>query len=86
MGRHQYDLHTLFLCLQIARFLRAPGKPVILAMCRPDPKKNVLGLLRAYGQSRVLKDLANLVLILVSEGVTGERQQVFFQRPSTQLS
>jgi sucrose-phosphate synthase len=52
--------------MQIARFLRAPGKPVILAMCRPDPKKNVLGLLRAYGQSRVLRELANLVLILVS--------------------
>jgi len=52
--------------MQIGRFLRHPGKPVILAMSRPDAKKNVTALVRAYGSSRVLRDLANLVLILVS--------------------
>lgn len=51
--------------LQIGRFLRHPGKPVILAMSRPDAKKNVTSLVRAYGSSRVLRDLANLVLVLV---------------------
>ncbi|KAF5837580.1 hypothetical protein DUNSADRAFT_4151 [Dunaliella salina] len=49
---------------QIGRFLRHPGKPVILAMSRPDAKKNVTSLVRAYGSSRVLRDLANLVLVL----------------------
>lgn len=29
---------------QVARFLRHPGRPVILAMCRPDAKKNVAAL------------------------------------------
>ncbi len=51
---------------QINRFLRHPGRPVVLAMSRPDAKKNVLGLLRAYGQSRLLRELTNLVLVLVS--------------------
>lgn len=58
--------HTHTHSLQIGRFLRHPGKPVILAMSRPDAKKNVTALVRAYGSSRVLRDLANLVLILVS--------------------
>jgi len=34
-------------------------------MSRPDAKKNVTALVRAYGSSRTLRDLANLVLILV---------------------
>eukprot|EP00983_Pelagomonas_calceolata_P087140 1156894-Pelagomonas_calceolata.AAC.6 len=53
----------------IGRFLRHPGKPVILAMSRPDAKKNVTALVRAYGSSRVLRDLANLVLVLVRADV-----------------
>lgn len=35
-------------------------------MCRPDVKKNVTALVTAYGKSKVLQDLANLVLVLVS--------------------
>jgi len=50
---------------EVFRFLRNPRKPVILAMCRPDKKKNVIALVRAFGSSPVLRDLANLVLILV---------------------
>jgi hypothetical protein len=34
-------------------------------MSRPDTKKNVLGLVHAYGKSHVLRNLANLVLVLV---------------------
>lgn len=50
---------------EVAKFLRNPRKPVILAMSRPDSKKNVAALLHAYGSSNVLRELANLVLILV---------------------
>ena len=46
------------------RFLRQPGKPVILAMCRPDAKKNVTSLVKAFGSTPGLKDIANLVLVL----------------------
>ncbi|MEW5317912.1 MAG: hypothetical protein WDW38_009174 [Sanguina aurantia] len=49
---------------EVAKFLRNPRKPVILAMSRPDSKKNVAALLHAYGSSNVLRELANLVLIL----------------------
>ncbi len=34
-------------------------------MSRPDAKKNVAALVRAYGSSPVLRELANLVLVLV---------------------
>jgi len=47
----------------IARFLNAPGKPVLLALARPVAKKNLAGLVRAFGESPELQEKANLVLI-----------------------
>lgn len=49
---------------EIMRFLTNPHKPMILALSRPDPKKNVTTLLKAFGESRPLRELANLTLIL----------------------
>ncbi|XP_073003587.1 probable sucrose-phosphate synthase 5 isoform X2 [Typha latifolia] len=49
---------------EIMRFFTNPHKPMILALSRPDPKKNVWALLKAYGESRRLRELANLTLIL----------------------
>ncbi|MFH1963926.1 MAG: HAD-IIB family hydrolase, partial [Acidobacteriota bacterium] len=49
---------------EIARFLEKPEKPMILALSRPDERKNVGTLVEAYGESQELQDLANLVLIL----------------------
>jgi len=54
---------------EIGRFLRNPRKPSILAIARPDAKKNVGALIRAYGRSPVLRELANLVLILGNRDV-----------------
>ena len=34
----------------IDRFLREPNKPMVLALCRPDPRKNIGGLFTAYGE------------------------------------
>lgn len=48
---------------EIARFLKEPEKPIILALSRPDPRKNILQLITAYGESKALQDLANLVII-----------------------
>lgn len=48
---------------QIRRFLREPDKPMILALSRPDPRKNIAALVDAYGQSARLRELANLVII-----------------------
>ncbi|XP_024536141.1 probable sucrose-phosphate synthase 3 [Selaginella moellendorffii] len=48
----------------IMRFLHNPHKPMILALARPDPKKNITTLLKAYGECMLLRDLANLTLIM----------------------
>lgn len=50
---------------EIFRFLRNPRKPVILAMSRPDAKKNITTLVKAYGSHKGLREIANLVLIMV---------------------
>ncbi len=48
---------------EIYRFLKEPDKPIILALSRPDPRKNILQLITAYGESPELQQLANLVII-----------------------
>lgn len=47
--------------LQVMRFLTNPHKPIILALSRPDPKKNITTLLKAFGECHSLRELANLV-------------------------
>ncbi|KAF5738499.1 sucrose-phosphate synthase 3-like [Tripterygium wilfordii] len=49
---------------EVMRFLTNPHKPMILALSRPDPKKNITTLLKAFGECRPLRDLANLTLIM----------------------
>lgn len=49
----------------IARYLRNPLKPAVLAMSRPDAKKNITTLVKAFGEHAMLRELANLVLIMV---------------------
>nr|XP_043607606.1 probable sucrose-phosphate synthase 4 [Erigeron canadensis] len=49
---------------EIMRFFTNPHKPMILALSRPDPKKNVTTLLKAFGECKPLRELANLTLIL----------------------
>jgi sucrose-phosphate synthase len=47
----------------LQKFLSHPNKPLILAISRPDERKNIVGLLEAYGQSPRLQELANLVIV-----------------------
>ncbi|EMS67679.1 Sucrose-phosphate synthase [Triticum urartu] len=49
---------------EVMRFLTNPHKPMILALSRPDPKKNITTLVKAFGECRPLRELANLVLIM----------------------
>ncbi|GAB4265921.1 MAG: HAD-IIB family hydrolase [Methylomicrobium sp.] len=44
-------------------FLNDPKKPMILALSRPDERKNIAALVRAYGESPALQELANLVIV-----------------------
>ena len=48
---------------QVGRFLRDPDKPLILALSRPDERKNILTLIEAYGESAALQEAANLLII-----------------------
>lgn len=47
----------------ISRHLKVPEKPIILALSRPDKRKNIAMLVEAYGQSDKLRELANLVIV-----------------------
>ncbi len=47
----------------LSRYLREPEKPMILALSRPDERKNIVSLLEAYGRSKRLQQLANLVIV-----------------------
>ncbi len=49
--------------LDIARFLRDPGRPMILALSRADPRKNIETLVEAYARTPALQERANLVLV-----------------------
>ena len=44
------------------RFLTDVDKPLILAISRPDKRKNIVGLLTAYGEDPELRSLANLAV------------------------
>lgn len=47
----------------LRKHLREPEKPMILALSRPDQRKNIVSLLEAYGQSKRLQRMANLVIV-----------------------
>jgi sucrose-phosphate synthase len=47
---------------EIARFLTHPEKPLILAISRPDKRKNIEGLVTAFGEDPELQKLANLAI------------------------
>lgn len=48
---------------ELKRFLGQPNKPIILALSRPDPRKNIVALIEAYGGSPELQQAANLVIV-----------------------
>lgn len=47
----------------LRRFLREPDKPFILALSRPDARKNIAALVEAYGGDETLREAANLVVV-----------------------
>ncbi|TWU18112.1 HAD family hydrolase [Allorhodopirellula heiligendammensis] len=49
---------------QLLPFLREPDKPMIVAMARPDERKNLEMLVRVYGENPKMQDQANLVLVM----------------------
>ena len=49
---------------EVARFLADPRKPILMAMARADERKNFAGLVRAFGENRILREKANLLLVM----------------------
>jgi len=47
---------------ELHRFWVTPDKPFILALCRPDHRKNISGLIEAYGTCPELQAIANLAI------------------------
>ena len=47
---------------ELARFHFNQEKPLILALCRPERRKNITALIQAYGESKQLQAIANLAI------------------------
>jgi sucrose-phosphate synthase len=47
---------------KLLRFFIDVDKPLILAVCRPDKRKNISGLITAYGENKELQKKANLAI------------------------
>jgi sucrose-phosphate synthase len=47
---------------ELHRFWVSPEKPFILALCRPDQRKNIAGLITAYGEDKELQAIANIAI------------------------
>jgi len=47
---------------ELHRFWAKSEKPFILAVCRPDHRKNITGLIEAYGKDKELQAIANLAI------------------------
>ncbi len=47
---------------ELERFFQHPDKPMILVLCRPDKRKNIEGLVKAYGEDYDLQAIANLAV------------------------
>ncbi len=57
-GKEQTSFAT-----QLRQFLSEPDKPLILALSRPDERKNILTLMEVYGESHNLQQVANLLIV-----------------------
>lgn len=60
---------------EISRFLMQPRKPMILAMSRPDHRKNIASLVHAYGRSKRLQEMANLIIVAGNRDDIGEMEK-----------
>ncbi|MCW8854497.1 MAG: HAD-IIB family hydrolase [Gammaproteobacteria bacterium] len=63
---------------ELNRFFSIKNKPMILALSRPDQRKNIVTLIEAFGESSRLQKLANLVII------AGNREDIRDMETGTQ--
>jgi len=48
---------------KVTPFLRQPDKPLVMALSRPDERKNISVLLDAFGRNEKLREAANLLIV-----------------------
>lgn len=61
---------------EAGRFWANSDKPIILALSRPDPRKNIVALIEAYGESPALQEAANLLIIAGNRNDIEEMESV----------
>ena len=61
---------------ELERYLKRPNKPFILALSRPDPRKNIASLIEAYGDSPELQQVANLVIVAGNRDDINDMEEV----------
>ncbi len=64
---------------ELDRFFQNPAKPMVLMLCRPDKRKNIQGLVQAFGEDHDLQAIANLAVFAgirkdISEEEEGARE------------
>lgn len=68
---------------EMVKALKESDKPMILALSRPDKRKNIVALVEAYGESTELQRSANLVIIAGNRDDIDEldegAQEVFYE-------
>lgn len=68
---------------QLTYSLTDKNKPIILALSRPDPRKNIAALIESFGQSPELQEKANLLIIAGNrddvDDLEAGAQQVFHE-------
>jgi len=57
---------------ELDRFLADSRRPMVLALARADERKNFEGLVRAFGETEGLRDIANLVIVAGNRDDIGE--------------
>lgn len=66
LSMNEKDEETLYarasVVKELERFFINPDKPLILTLCRPDKRKNIQGLVKAYGEDLELQTMANLAV------------------------
>ncbi len=62
---------------ELDRFLRHSSRPMVLALSRPDERKNINTLIRAFGTHEELRNTANLVI------VAGNREDIRAMDPGS---
>ncbi len=65
----------------LTKHLKDPDKPIILALSRPDHRKNIIALVEAFGRNELLQEMANLLIIAGNrddiDELDGGAQEVF---------